>query len=196
MNDSNVDNSNHELPNYFTVHKIRNHYKESGVSVYIHKHFEFKIRNDLRINCKDIESIGVGLLHEKRRNTLFNVVYRPPYGKIEPFENFLKKLLFKNKNSSKNYYIARDFNLNMLDYDKDKKVQGFLNLIYQNGVIPTTNKPTRVTRKTAVSIDPIITNSFVENTFKTAIIKSDVSDHFPICIFIPTTNLFAKNEVI
>ena len=48
---------------------------------------------------------------------------------------------------------------------------------------PTINKPTRVTKKTATAIDHIITNSFVENTFKTAIIKSDVSDHFPICIF-------------
>ena len=70
-----------------------------------------------------------------------------------------------------------------------------MNLIYQNGMIPTINKPTRVTKKTATAIDHIITNSFVENTYKTAIIKSDVSDHFPICIFIPSTNLFTKNDI-
>ena len=86
LNDSNVDNWNYELPNYVSVHQIRIHYKGSGVSVYIHKNFEFKIRNDPSIN-KDIESIDVELLHKKRRNTLFNVVYRPPNGKIEPFEN-------------------------------------------------------------------------------------------------------------
>ena len=63
-------------------------------------------------------------------------------------------------------------------------------------MIPTINKPTRVTKKTATAINHIITNSFVENTFKTAIIKSDVSDHYPICIFIPLTNLFTKNDVI
>ena len=88
LNNLNIDNSNYELPNYVSVHQIRNHYKGGGVSVYIHKNFEFKIRNDLSINSKDIESIGVELLYEKRRNTLFNVVYRPPNGKIEPFENF------------------------------------------------------------------------------------------------------------
>ena len=60
-----------------------------------------------------------------------------------------------------------------------------MNLIYQNGMIPTINKPTRVTKKTATETHHIITNSFVENTFKTAIIKSDVSYHFPICNFIP-----------
>ena len=63
-------------------------------------------------------------------------------------------------------------------------------------MITTIHKPTRLTKKTATAIDGIITNSFVENTFKTAIIKSDVSDHFPICIFIPSTNLFTKNDVI
>ena len=47
-------------------------------------------------------------------------------------------------------------------------------------MIPTINKPTRVTKKTATSIDHIITNSFVENTFKTAIIKSGVSVFFPV----------------
>ena len=123
-------------------------------------------------------------LHEKRRNTLFNVVYKPSNGRIESFENFLKIFFNKNGNSNKNYHIARDFNLNLLDHDKHKEVQDFFNLIYQHGMIPTINKPTRVTKKTATAID-IITNSFVENTFKTAIIKSDVSYHFPICNFIP-----------
>ena len=63
----------------------------------------------LDINSKDIESTGMELLYEKRRNTLFNVVYRPPNNKIEPFKNFLKIL----------YHIAGDFNLNLLDHDKN-----------------------------------------------------------------------------
>ena len=63
--------------------------------------------------------------------------------------------------------------------------------------IPTINKPTRVTKKNATAINHIITNScFVENTFKTAIIKTYVPDHLPICFFFPSTNLFTKNNVI
>ena len=58
-------------------------------------------------------------------------------------------------------------------------------------MIPTINN-----KKTATAIDDIITDGFVENTFKTTIIKSDVSHHFLICIFIPSTNLFTKNDVI
>ena len=96
MKDSNVDNANYELSSYVSVQKIRNHYKGGGVSGYIHKNFEFKIRNDLTINSKDIESIAVELPLVKRRNTLFNVLYIPPNGKIEPFENSLK-ILFNKK---------------------------------------------------------------------------------------------------
>ena len=134
LNDSNVENLNYELPNYVSVHQIRNHYKGDKIDKNfmkfirirkIHKNFEFKIRNDLSINSKDIESIGVELLCEKRRNTLFNVIYRPPNSKIEPFENFLKILFNKNKNSNKNYHIAGDFNLNLVNHDKNKKVRFF-----------------------------------------------------------------------
>ena len=57
LNDSNVDNSNYELPNYVKVHQIRNHYKGSGVLLYIHKNFEFKIRNDLSITRKNVNQL-------------------------------------------------------------------------------------------------------------------------------------------
>ena len=68
--------------------------------------------------------------------------------------------------------------------------------MYQNGTIPPIKKPTRLTKKTATTINHIITNDFKINTFKIAIIKSDVSNHFPICIFIPSANAFTKTDVI
>ena len=42
------------------------------------------------------------------------------------------------------------------------------------------NKPTRVTNKAATAIDHILTNTYTETIFKIAILKCDVSDHFPI----------------
>ena len=44
---------------------------------------------------------------------------------------------------------AGGFNMNLLDYEKSKKVQEFLNLIYKKRVISTINKPTRVTRQSS-----------------------------------------------
>ena len=48
-------------------------------------------------------------------------------------------------------------------------------------------EPTRVTRTTATAIDHILTVSFIDRNFETAIFKSDVSDHFPICFIKPST---------
>ena len=33
----------------------------------------------------------------------------------------------------------------------------------------------------------VLTNSFIDRNFKTAIFKSDISDHFPICFITPST---------
>ena len=50
-------------------------------------------------------------------------------------------------------------------------------------MIPAISKPTRVTKHTAAAIDNIITNFIINSGFKSAIVKTDLSDHFPI-IFI------------
>ena len=42
------------------------------------------------------------------------------------------------------------------------------------------NKPTRVTKNNATLIDYIITNSFMDQENLTGILKTDISDHFPI----------------
>ena len=146
---------------------------------------EFQIKDNLSINCKGMKFLFVEFLFENRCNTLINVLCRRPNGQIKSFEKFLKYSFSKTKNSNKVHHIAGDFNLNLLDHENSRKVRDFLNLIYQNGIIPTINKPTRVTRKTATAIDHILTNSFIDIIIKTGIIKFDVLNDFPIFLFIP-----------
>ena len=134
----------------------------------------FKIQDDLSINCKDVESLWIERLFENQRNTRINVLYRPPNDQTESFEKFFKNAFTITKNSNKVRHIAGDFNLHLLDHENRRKVQDFANLIYQNDMIPTIKKPTRVTRKTATGIDHILTNSFIDTTIKKGIIKSDV----------------------
>ena len=48
-------------------------------------------------------------------------------------------------------------------------------------MIPNINKPTRITRNTATVIDHIITNTVISDIkHRSGIIKTDISDHFPI----------------
>ena len=58
-------------------------------------------------------------------------------------------------------------------------VQSFVNLMIPHDPILTVNQPC-VTRNSVIAIDHIITNSVTKTDFKTGIVKTDISDHFPI----------------
>ena len=66
-----------------------------------------------------------------------------------------------NDKASKNIVFAGDLKINVLDHESNKKVEHFLSSMLQYNMIPTINKPTRVTRNTATAIDHIITNTVI-----------------------------------
>ena len=72
---------------------------------------------------------------------------------------------------------AGDFHLNVLDFENNKKVRNFINLMFRFDMISTINKPTRSTANTASVIDHIITNLLIDTDFKTRILKKCISDH-------------------
>ena len=85
-----------------------------------------------------------------------------------------------------NKFGAGDFNLNVLDYNKNEKVTKFLNLTFEYGLVPVINKPTRITKSTVTATDHIITNPILHRTINTGIIKLDISDHFPMFLIAKT----------
>ena len=59
--------------------------------------------------------------------------------------------------------------------------------MFQYNMIPTINKPTRVTRNTATAIDHIITNTVIGGIqHRSGTIKTDTSDHFLIVFVLNT----------
>ena len=52
--------------------------------------------------------------------------------------------------------------------------------MFQFGLVSTINKPTRIRKDAISAIDHIITNSVINNEFKTAVLTADISDQFPI----------------
>ena len=93
----------------------------------------------------------------------------------------------KNDICKKEILVKGDFNINLPDYENNKKVQRFVSLMFRCGMVPTINKPTRVKRYTATAIVHIFTNSIINTEIKSALIKADISDHFPI-LFVAKVN--------
>ena len=88
--------------------------------------------------------------------------------------------LISLKSNELSNYVTGDFNLNVLDYNKNKKFMKFLNLITEYGLFPVINKPTRVTKNTTTAIYHFITHPLLYRTINTGIIKHHISHHFAI----------------
>ena len=142
----------------------------------------FKRLQDLGINSGAVKSVSIKILNKKRKNIILNTISRPLNRDIEICENYFKNLFSKNDTVNKHIVLAGDFNLNVLNFGNNKKVQNFINLMLRYGMKPTINKPTRVTANTVTAIDHIKTNVIMDTVFKTKILKSCISDPFAIML--------------
>ena len=181
-NNSNINqNSLLQLEGYIPVHQIRKSHKGGRIALFIHDSFLYKLHIDLSINYEDIESLSIEILNSQTRNIIFNHVYKPSDGNLHVCKTFFKKILSESAAVSKTFFLAGDFNINLLNFETNKKIQSFVNLMLEFSMIPTINKPASVTKHTAT--DNIITNYFLTSHFKSAMVKTNLYNHLPV-IFI------------
>ena len=76
---------------------------------------------------------------------------------------FKKKMLSDSTTVNKTFFLAGDFNINLLNFETNKKVQSFVHFLFEFSMIPTINKATRATKQTATAIDNIITNCIMNS---------------------------------
>ena len=92
--------------------------------------------------------------------------------------NFLDKIkTLICKHQEKPLFLVRDLNINSLDYSINTNVHDFFNLIFQTGIFPLINRPTRVTTSSAAIIDDVLTNTTIDSEVQSCIMKTDISDH-------------------
>ena len=121
----------------------------------------------------------------------------PPSGDSENLSAFLqKKIIEKSVSAKKMSYITGDFNTTCLKYHENAKTKHFYDNIFEKGVIPIINRPTRISEYSASLIDNILTTDIFKNSLKKGIIKSDVSDHFPIFFSIERTKEKLREGVV
>ena len=182
-----------KLNNYTSMHQPRSGGRNGGgTCMFVHNSLTFTTRSDLCVNNNDIESLSIEIFNKKAKNIIASVTYRQPAGNINVFENSLKTLLSFKKDSSKQIHLTGDFNLNLLDYKTNAKVKSYLDLIFSHSFIPLINRPTRISKHNATIIDHILTNAFINKTYLTGVLKTDISDHFPVVLI--TESDFEKNE--
>ena len=121
-----------QLPGYNVLHQIKKNSGGWGISIYVHESLSFKRRQDLGINAKAVESLSIEIWNKKCKNIILNTIYRPSNGDKETSENYFKNLFDNNDTMNKYIVLAGDFNLNVLDFENNEKVEHASNSKYGN----------------------------------------------------------------
>ena len=94
MND--INKEDFKLNQYDYINSNRSDKKDGGVGIYVTRQIQYKIRKYLNPKVGDaIETIFIKIKTTFGNNIVVGVIYTPPNGKIEIFENAMNEMLAK-----------------------------------------------------------------------------------------------------
>ena len=179
----------YNISGYSAVHNCRAVRRGGGVSIFVTDGLNFKKRNDLCLSTDHCECIFLEFAKSDvnyDKNVIVGVVYRPTDGSITVFNESLQNILTSMVNENKYCYVMGDFNINLLNVDKNIQVSEFMEIMTSMSYFPLICKPTRISTSkksgkiTKTLIDNIFTNYINCDSSSHGIFCTDISDHFPI----------------
>ena len=163
-------------------------FKESGggISVFIKEGIHYKERTDMNVTSLFLEALFIEVNFNKNIY-LIGVIYRVPNTNVNEFIEKLNGIIEPIKNNYEVILIG-DFNICLM---KDNNhTNSFRNSLISNNLFPTILEPTRVAslyrNGQQVSTESLIDNIFINTQldFKSGLIYSSISDHYPVFISI------------
>ena len=157
-----------------------------GISIFVKESLRYKVREDLNVILPYIETLFIELTINNKLY-MIGVIYCVPNTSVNDFNDSLNGIVEPLKN---NYEIilVGDFNICLMK--EDNHTDTFRNSLISNNLFPTILEPTRVatTQRNGeyVTTESLINNIFINTQldFKSGLIDSTISDHFPIFISI------------
>ena len=186
-------NKLYQLPGYNMFTKSRNRYG-GGVALYFSDYHHSTLIEQFCCVESFIECLGVEhIIHNKKY--LCICIYRPPGGCMNSFMTVLNDLLAVAYNKQySSIYLCGDFNVDLVKY-KDNIVSDFINLMFSFSLFPLITRPTRITDTTATLLDHVWT-SHPELNINNYIIKTDITDHYPVISLFNMSNQKFKSTYI
>jgi len=127
-----TDNSTENLvniPGYSKIIKRRKNKRDGGVAWqynYIDSELAFQPVDELnQMNSSDFESIFVNIQTSPNPITV-GAIYRPPGNNLKQFNDSIEDLLGKMRGCRTNFFLAGDYNINLLNYEYHRETDGFL----------------------------------------------------------------------
>ena len=111
--------------------------KKGGCGFYVKDIVAFANRSDLDIkhksNKSEFETKWIEVIGDMDKNIITGVVYSHPKSKDKDFYDYISKTLRVIKKEKKTAILCGDFNLNLLNFERNEEVNNFLNLLVSNG---------------------------------------------------------------
>ena len=167
------------LPGYKLERSDRTHKKGGGVCIFVSEKCRYKRRPDLEAgNNESLESCFIEI-ETPTSKMIVGSVYRPPNTNPDEFVTKLQALITQGKRTTRNIIIGLDHNLDLLKCDQHGATFKFMDMLYDQKLIPTITKPTRITTSSATLIDNIIINLELAVDTTSGILEENISDHLP-----------------
>ena len=104
--------------------------------------------------------------------------------------------IFSKLNRFKNVVIGTDQNFDLLKVNNHRQTSNLIDRAFDSGLIPTITKPTRITSTSATLIDNIYVKHNKQLDVNSAILVTDMSDHFPVFCFIKSAIQKTRNMTV
>ena len=90
--------------------------------MYVKNHIKFKIIKNLFVSDDDSECVTVEIENKNSKNFIITLCYRTPSGAIKGLNSFLENVFKRANTENKLCFVAGNFNLNCLDYNKNLEI--------------------------------------------------------------------------
>ena len=184
------------IDNYQLIEEHRSKKSKGGVGIYVHNRLRFKKREDLKLFKEgQFESCFVEI-DCRGKNVIAGSIYRIPGTNEREFISDYETVVNKICNENKNLVIGTDQNLDYLKLHQHANTAKFLETNLNANLIPTISKPTRITHTSATLIDNIYVSSALYDHTTSAILVSDISDHFPCLNLIGNSGVEPRTPLV
>ena len=139
------------LSGYNYIYKSRKHKMGGGVRIFVNEHIWFT-EIILNVNYESIEYVVINITTKRDNKTItLGSLYRPPNTNdtkfVDKYNNLLSKLY-----KSKRLILGMDHSLDFLKHSIHKRSHDFIELNWDNNLIPSITRPTRITKSSATLI--------------------------------------------
>ena len=149
-----------------------------GVAMYVDNNLNYiVVENMTTVIDNLLECITIEICEEKNKNVIISCIYRAPGSSTEAFKDWIGEMF--SKTNQKVVFICGDFNIDLLNPNKHKMTDEFINTMYSMSLYPKITRPSRITSHCATLIDNIFSND-IENNTMSGLLINDISDHLPV----------------